>query len=94
MTIKVCGMRDALNIHEVEALGIDLMGFIFWPKSSRYVSQKPDYLPSNCKRVGVFVDSCIEDIRQKVHDYGLDIVQLHEGLQHRYSLRPRADQSL
>ena len=26
--IKVCGMRDAENIREVEALGIDLMGFI------------------------------------------------------------------
>ena len=90
MTIKVCGMRNALNIHEVEALGIDLMGFIFWPKSSRYVSQKPDYLPSNCKRVGVFVDSSIEDIRQKVHDYGLDIVQLHgherPGMVHTVSL--------
>ena len=90
MTIKVCGMRDALNIHEVEALGIDLMGFIFWPKSSRYVSQKPDYLPTSCKRVGVFVDASIEDIRQKVHDYGLDIIQLHgherPGMVHTVSL--------
>ena len=28
--IKVCGMREVENIREVKALGIDLMGFIFW----------------------------------------------------------------
>ena len=56
MMIKVCGMRDAENIREVEALGIDLMGFIFWPKSSRYVNERPAYLPRNTKRVGVFVN--------------------------------------
>lgn len=38
MLIKVCGMRDADNIKAVAALGIDMMGFIFYPKSSRYVS--------------------------------------------------------
>ena len=75
--IKVCGMREAENIREAEALGIDLMGFIFWPKSSRYVSERPAYLPKKCKRVGVFVDASLEDIRQHVTDYQLDIIQLH-----------------
>ncbi len=37
MIVKVCGMRDADNIREVAALGVDMMGFIFWPKSPRYV---------------------------------------------------------
>ena len=53
------------------------MGFIFWPKSSRYVSKRPDYLPQKCKRVGVFVDATIEDILQHIADYQLDLVQLH-----------------
>lgn len=75
--VKVCGMREAGNIREVEALGIDLMGFIFWPKSSRYVAEPLSYLPTNVKKVGVFVDASPEDILQHVHDYGLDIVQLH-----------------
>ena len=39
MIIKVCGMRDAENIRQVAALGIDWMGFIFYPKSPRYVRQ-------------------------------------------------------
>ncbi len=75
--VKVCGMRDAENIREVEALGIDLMGFIFWPKSSRYVSERPAYLPTNCKRVGVFVDEDIETVKRIADDYALDYIQLH-----------------
>ena len=75
--IKVCGMRDGENIRAVEALGIDMMGFIFWPKSSRFVSRRPDYLPTQCKRVGVFVDEDIEQVRRMVDDYGLSVVQLH-----------------
>ena len=93
--VKVCGMRDAENIHQVEQLLTvysslfgchtgkrDLqvtpwMGLIFWPKSSRYVSERPAYLPTKCQRVGVFVDATIEDVMQRVQDFGLDIVQLH-----------------
>ena len=75
--IKVCGMREADNIRDVEALGIDMMGFIFWPKSSRYVSQRPDYLPKRVKRVGVFVDEDPEQVKRLANDYGLDYIQLH-----------------
>lgn len=70
-------MRDAENIREVEALGIDLMGFIFWPKSSRYVSERPAYLPTKCKRVGVFVDEDIEQVKRIAEEYALDYIQLH-----------------
>ncbi len=31
--IKVCGMTDADNIRDVEVLGVDMIGFIFYPKS-------------------------------------------------------------
>ena len=77
MIIKVCGMRDADNIREVEALGIDLMGFIFWPKSSRYVTERPAYLPTQCKRVGVFVNEDIEKMKHIAEEYALDFIQLH-----------------
>lgn len=77
MIIKVCGMRDADNIRDVEALGVDWIGMIFWPHSSRYVNQPPTYLPTKAKRVGVFVDEDIEVIRQKAGDYALDRIQLH-----------------
>lgn len=91
MKIKVCGMRDAQNIREVESLGVDMMGFIFWPLSKRYVEVKPAYLPENVERVGVFVNAEQEEIVQKVRDYALDIVQLHgdEDLAYATSLRKR-----
>ena len=75
--IKVCGMREAENIREVEALGIDMMGFIFWPKSSRYVSERPEYLPKHVKRVGVFVNEDPEQVKRLAADYRLDYIQLH-----------------
>ena len=37
LLIKVCGMRDAQNIREVAALGVNLIGLIFYPKSPRYI---------------------------------------------------------
>lgn len=37
MMIKVCGMRDSENIRAVAELKVDLMGFIFYLKSPRYV---------------------------------------------------------
>ena len=70
-------MREAENIREVEALGIDLIGFIFWEKSSRYVSKRPAYLPTKCKRVGVFVNEDIESVKRIADDYALDYIQLH-----------------
>ena len=70
-------MREADNIRQVEALGIDWLGFIFWPKSSRFVHERPTYLPANAKRVGVFVDADIEVVRETAAAYCLDIIQLH-----------------
>lgn len=79
--IKVCGMRDADNIRAVEALRdefpIDMMGFIFWPHSSRYVTERPAYLPKKVKRVGVFVDETIENVLRITKEYSLDYIQLH-----------------
>ena len=37
MIIKVCGMREPENIRAVSVLGIDMMGFIFWKGSPRFV---------------------------------------------------------
>lgn len=37
MIVKVCGMRETENIRDVAKLGVDMMGFIFWPESPRYV---------------------------------------------------------
>lgn len=70
-------MRQGDNIRRIEALGVDMIGMIFYPISPRYVSERPSYLPQKAKRVGVFVDAGIEDILAHVHDYGLGGIQLH-----------------
>ncbi len=75
--IKVCGMREAENIAEVEALGIDFMGFICWSKSPRALTEVPAYLPCGCERVGVFVNASTQEIVERVGALGLHAIQLH-----------------
>ena len=75
--VKVCGMRLSDNIREIEGLGVDMMGFIFYPRSPRYVSVIPDYLPTGAKRVGVFVDESREHVLSVAKKYKLDYIQLH-----------------
>lgn len=74
--IKVCGMTEAENVRSVEALGVDMMGFIFYDRSPRCCRQVPDYLPSCC-RVGVFVNPSLEYILEKDKDFHFDYIQLH-----------------
>ncbi|MFR9502838.1 MAG: phosphoribosylanthranilate isomerase [Rikenellaceae bacterium] len=75
--IKVCGMREGDNILAVEMLGVDLMGFIFYPKSPRYISSTPSIMPTSAKRVGVFVNESMSNIVSRVESFNLDYVQLH-----------------
>lgn len=71
-------MRDADNIRELDEARIaDWMGFIFFEKSKRHVSEVPAYLPKNSKRVGVFVNYSVDEIAEKVKDFGFNLVQLH-----------------
>jgi phosphoribosylanthranilate isomerase len=71
-------MKYPENITEIAALQPDYLGFIFWEKSSRLmdVGLIPE-LPETTKKVGVFVDASVDEIRSKVVQYQLDIVQLH-----------------
>jgi phosphoribosylanthranilate isomerase len=75
--IKVCGMREAGNIRETEKIGADMIGFVFYPKSLRYVEKVPAYLPQYAKRVGVFVNEKVETVQTTITRFGLHYVQLH-----------------
>lgn len=91
MIIKVCGMRDAVNIRQVESLGIDMMGLIFFPGSSRYITCPPSYLPVKAQRVGVFVNEDPATIESLVHAFALNYIQLHgtESPEYCLSLREK-----
>lgn len=86
-------MRDADNIRAVAALGIDFLGFIFYPQSPRYTrkaipeteliadtattARHDDIEWRKPQRVGVFVDEMPQTIIAHIHNDQLDYVQLH-----------------
>jgi len=82
MKIKVCGITQVDQLLELDELGIDYAGLIFYPHSPRYVlnklrSEDVKKAETGLQKVGVFVNASEEDIRTQVELYGLDIVQLH-----------------
>lgn len=87
MIIKVCGMRDPRNIEQVASLGVNWLGFIFYPQSPRYIhssllcaslSDLPLFiLHSSFQKVGVFVNATFEQMLETVDAYKLDYLQLH-----------------
>ena len=77
MIVKVCGMREAENIRQVEQTGADWMGFIDYEGSPRYVPGVPEYLPETVQKVGVFVNASLSRIRERGTAWQLDFVQLH-----------------
>ena len=70
-------MKYSQNITEIENLFPDLMGFIFYEKSKRFFNQPEINLNNKVKRVGVFVNENIQEIKNKIKKYKLDYVQLH-----------------
>jgi phosphoribosylanthranilate isomerase len=77
MIVKVCGMCEAANIRAVERLGADWMGFIFYPKSPRYVGETLPCIPERVKRVGVFVNEDTGRLLALAERNRLDALQLH-----------------
>jgi len=78
--LKVCGMSEQENILQVGELLPDYMGFIFYPKSKRFVGDAfsiPDKLPRSIKRVGVFVNETTDTILALAAKHRLDFIQLH-----------------
>jgi len=80
LKIKVCGNTQVENLQGVCNLNPDYVGFIFYPKSKRFVSSPKNVRQLNScksKRVGVFVNATEEEITQIVEAYELDFIQLH-----------------
>lgn len=79
MIIKVCGMREPDNISQVATTGIQWMGMIFWPRSSRWANNLSvaHTIPAGIRRVGVFVDQPEEEMAAIADSCQLDIIQLH-----------------
>jgi phosphoribosylanthranilate isomerase len=83
MRIKVCGMTNAEQVLQLDEMGVEFAGFIFYPKSPRYVyrsmpkSEIKKIKGRNINKVGVFVNATVDEVLEAVDDCGLYIVQLH-----------------
>jgi len=81
MKIKLCGIRRPDDIEYVNEFLPDYIGFVF-AKSKRQVSLETavkleSNLDSRIKKVGVFVNSPIDEVYQICSTAKLDVVQLH-----------------
>jgi phosphoribosylanthranilate isomerase len=81
MHIKICGMKDPVNIREISTLSPDYMGFIYYPGSKRFAgeleSDDLSELPSTIKKVGVFVNTPVKDVLEKAREMDFVFLQLH-----------------
>ncbi|KAF0233207.1 MAG: phosphoribosylanthranilate [Desulfovibrionaceae bacterium] len=81
LLLKVCGITLPEQVEAIDAMGVDLLGFIFAKKSPRYVT--PEHVAGiargNAKRVGVFVEQDADEVNRIMDVAGLDYAQIHAG---------------
>jgi phosphoribosylanthranilate isomerase len=75
-------MTEIDQVRQLDAMGVDFAGFIFYPKSPRYVVRRlPGEQVKKAKlrlgKVGVFVNPDYDEVMRQVDSYGLDMIQLH-----------------
>src|SRR6187402_2480882 len=82
LRVKVCGMTLPEQVRALDEMGVDFAGFIFYPKSPRYMvrhlaGEALKKAKLRLGKVGVFVNATYDDVMKQVDSYGLDMVQLH-----------------
>ena len=77
MKFKVCGLFNEENINKVAKLNPDYVGHIFWEKSVRYLDIVSPNLKKEIKKTGVFFNSKIDDVFNRINENNLACVQLH-----------------
>lgn len=87
--IKLCGLTRPCDIEYVNELLPEYIGFVFEPKSRRYITpekaqQLRRMLDGRITPVGVFVDENIDVIADLVKREIIDVVQLHGNESEQY----------
>ncbi|WP_407403080.1 phosphoribosylanthranilate isomerase [Chryseobacterium sp.] len=86
--IKVCGLTHLNQIQQLIDLNIDFLGFIFYPKSPRFVLthlslEEISQIDSQSK-MGVFVNESVENILEIAEKAQLNFIQLHGDETHTF----------
>ena len=80
--IKLCGLSRPIDIQVANRLSPEYIGFVFAPKSKRYVTAEKAkelkrLLAPEIKAVGVFVDESPQTVAELLNEGVIDIAQLH-----------------
>jgi phosphoribosylanthranilate isomerase len=80
--VKICGITNLDDARIAIEAGANALGFVFYPKSSRYVTLETARsivtdLPQQIGKVGVFVNETVDQVRDIAKEVGLTAVQLH-----------------
>ena len=82
MMVKICGITNPEDALEAAAGGTSALGFIFHPKSPRFIAYQEaariiETLPPGIIKVGVFVDLPATEVAARAAETRLDVAQLH-----------------
>ncbi|MYM36180.1 phosphoribosylanthranilate isomerase [Duganella sp. FT94W] len=80
--IKICGLTREEDVHAAVAAGADAIGFVFYPKSPRYVTPQRAaelirIVPPFITTVGLFVNASPDEVARTVRVAPLSLIQLH-----------------
>ena len=80
--IKICGITSLEDARVAVEAGADAIGLNFFPQSPRFVAGQQareiaEAVRGKAVRVGVFVNSTVEEILRTVETTPLDAIQLH-----------------
>ena len=80
--IKICGITRSQDLRAAVDLGADALGFVFYPKSPRYVTPARAAelcagLPPFVSAVALFVNSTLDEVREVAGAMPLGLIQFH-----------------
>lgn len=80
--IKFCGLKTLDDIQAANKIAPEYIGFVFAPKSKRYVApaqarQLRNALDRQIMAVGVFVNENVSNVAALLNDGTIDVAQLH-----------------
>lgn len=82
MWVKVCGLTEQRSLDAAIEAGADAVGFVFAPKSPRYIDAADaaplvQSVPPGVRTVGVFRRQPLDDVIRTATEAGVTTVQLH-----------------